>query len=184
MSGKPQRLIALLAVLQVRRVTTAEALAAEFGVSVRTILRDIQALIDADIPVLTERGKYGGISLLSFFGLICMVTGRVVLHPRRLRLTARPSSRPRPIPCSRPRPSPTPVAIPAAWCKKSRRLEGDSLAPSRRSKRRRTISPRPSTVPSIAFPCWASGGVNEPGASRGVSSKCWRWRGRSLSPRS
>src|ERR1700761_6269638 len=64
MSGKPQRLIALLAVLQVRRVTTAEALAAEFGVSVRTILRDIQALIDADIPVLTERGKYGGISLL------------------------------------------------------------------------------------------------------------------------
>src|ERR1700755_1979309 len=64
MTGKPQRLIALLAVLQVRRVTTAEALAAEFGVSVRTILRDIQALIDADIPVLTERGKYGGISLL------------------------------------------------------------------------------------------------------------------------
>src|ERR1700722_14756578 len=64
MSGKPQRLIALLAVLQVRRVTTAEVLAAEFGVSVRTILRDIQALIDADIPVLTERGKYGGISLL------------------------------------------------------------------------------------------------------------------------
>ena len=64
MSGKPQRLIALLAVLQVRRVTTAEALAAEFGVSARTILRDIQALIDADIPVLTERGKYGGISLL------------------------------------------------------------------------------------------------------------------------
>ena len=60
MSGKPQRLIALLAVLQVRRVTTAEALAAKFGVSARTILRDIQALIDADIPVLTERGKYGG----------------------------------------------------------------------------------------------------------------------------
>ena len=64
MSGKPQRLIALLAVLQVRRVTTAGALAAEFGVSVRTILRDVQALIDAGIPVLTERGKYGGISLL------------------------------------------------------------------------------------------------------------------------
>jgi len=64
MSGKPQRLIALLAVLQVRRVTTAGALAAEFGVSVRTILRDIQALIDAGIPVLTARGKYGGISLL------------------------------------------------------------------------------------------------------------------------
>jgi biotin operon repressor len=43
---------------------TAEALAAEFGVSVRTILRDVQALVEAGIPVLTERGKYGGISLL------------------------------------------------------------------------------------------------------------------------
>src|ERR1700722_8118983 len=70
MSGKPQRLIALLAVLQVRRVTTAEALAAEFGVSVRTILRDIQALIDADIPVLTERGKYGGSSPVAGGGAV------------------------------------------------------------------------------------------------------------------
>ena len=38
-------------------------LAEELGVSVRTVLRDVQALIDADIPVFTERGKYGGISL-------------------------------------------------------------------------------------------------------------------------
>lgn len=64
MSGRSQRLIGLLSVLQVRRFMTAEALAAEFGVSARTILRDIQALVDADIPVITERGKYGGISLL------------------------------------------------------------------------------------------------------------------------
>ena len=64
MSTRPQRLISLLSVLQIRRFTTAEALAAEFGVSVRTILRDVQALLDADIPVVTERGKYGGISLL------------------------------------------------------------------------------------------------------------------------
>ena len=58
MSGKPQRLIALLAVLQVRRVTTAEALAAEFGVSVRTILRDVQALIDAhaDLKAHSKQG--------------------------------------------------------------------------------------------------------------------------------
>lgn len=39
-------------------------LAAEFGVSTRTILRDIQSLIDAEIPIRTERGRYGGISLL------------------------------------------------------------------------------------------------------------------------
>ena len=59
-----QRLIGILGALQARRHTTADALAAEFGVSTRTILRDVQKLVDADIPVLTERGKYGGISLL------------------------------------------------------------------------------------------------------------------------
>ncbi|CAM5239940.1 WYL domain-containing protein OS=Streptomyces tendae OX=1932 GN=GUR47_08390 PE=4 SV=1 [Streptomyces tendae] len=34
------------------------------GVSTRTVLRDVRALVDAGIPVFTERGKYGGISLL------------------------------------------------------------------------------------------------------------------------
>lgn len=59
-----QRLIGLLGALQARRHTTAESLAEEFGVSTRTVLRDVQKLVDADIPVLTERGRYGGISLL------------------------------------------------------------------------------------------------------------------------
>ncbi|QTE31443.1 WYL domain-containing protein [Pengzhenrongella sicca] len=62
--SRPQRVIAILTALQVRRHTTADVLAAEFGVSTRTILRDVQSLVDADIPVLTERGRYGGISLL------------------------------------------------------------------------------------------------------------------------
>lgn len=62
--SRPQRVIGILAALQSRRHTTADALAAEFDVSTRTILRDIQSLIDAEIPVLTERGRYGGISLL------------------------------------------------------------------------------------------------------------------------
>lgn len=62
--GRPQRLIKLLAALQARRQATAEALASELGVSTRTVLRDVQALIDAGIPVWTERGRYGGISLL------------------------------------------------------------------------------------------------------------------------
>jgi predicted DNA-binding transcriptional regulator YafY len=62
--SRPQRLIELLATLQSRRRTTAEELAGELGVSVRTVLRDVQALIDAGIPVFTGRGKYGGISLL------------------------------------------------------------------------------------------------------------------------
>lgn len=62
--GRPQRLIELLAALQARRRTTAENLADELGVSTRTVLRDLRALVDAGIPVVTERGKYGGVSLL------------------------------------------------------------------------------------------------------------------------
>ncbi|MGW2175560.1 helix-turn-helix transcriptional regulator [Streptomyces sp. NPDC001705] len=62
--SRPQRLIELLAALQAHPRTTAEALAEELGVSTRTVLRDVRALVDAGIPVLTERGKYGGISLL------------------------------------------------------------------------------------------------------------------------
>jgi predicted DNA-binding transcriptional regulator YafY len=61
--SRPQRLIELLATLQSRRHTTAEELAQELGVSVRTVLRDVQALVGAGIPVFTGRGKYGGISL-------------------------------------------------------------------------------------------------------------------------
>ncbi len=62
--SRPQRLIELLATLQSRRRTTAEELARELGVSVRTVLRDVQALVSVGIPVFTERGTYGGISLL------------------------------------------------------------------------------------------------------------------------
>ncbi|MFF8681760.1 helix-turn-helix transcriptional regulator [Streptomyces sp. NPDC015237] len=62
--SRPQRLIELLAALQALPRTTAEALAEELGVSTRTVLRDVRALVDAGIPVFTERGKYGGISLL------------------------------------------------------------------------------------------------------------------------
>ena len=62
--SRPQRLIELLAALQARPRTTAEVLAEELGVSTRTVLRDVRALVDAGIPVFTERGKYGGISLL------------------------------------------------------------------------------------------------------------------------
>ena len=62
--SRPQRVIGILAALQSRRHTTADVLAAEFDVSTRTILRDIQSLIDAEIPIVTERGRYGGISLL------------------------------------------------------------------------------------------------------------------------
>ena len=50
------RLIAILTQLQTRRVITATSLAQKFGVSVRTIYRDIRALEQAGVPILTEEG--------------------------------------------------------------------------------------------------------------------------------
>jgi predicted DNA-binding transcriptional regulator YafY len=51
------RLTAILTQLQTKRLTTATSLAEKFNVSVRTIYRDIRALEQAGVPVLTEDGK-------------------------------------------------------------------------------------------------------------------------------
>lgn len=56
------RLTAILLVLQTRRLITATALSEKFSVSVRTIYRDIRALEQAGVPILTEEGK--GYSLM------------------------------------------------------------------------------------------------------------------------
>ncbi|WP_214106846.1 helix-turn-helix transcriptional regulator [Acrocarpospora catenulata] len=66
---RPQRLLALLVALQAGRQMTADDLAAQFGVSKRTILRDVGALTAADVPVVAERGRYGGITLLPGAGI-------------------------------------------------------------------------------------------------------------------
>ena len=51
------RLTAILTRLQTKRLVTAPELAAKFSVSIRTIYRDIRALEEAGIPVITEEGK-------------------------------------------------------------------------------------------------------------------------------
>jgi predicted DNA-binding transcriptional regulator YafY len=61
---RASRLLAILMLLQTRGRITAEALAAEFEVSVRTIYRDIDQLSAADVPVYGDRGPNGGFQLL------------------------------------------------------------------------------------------------------------------------
>ncbi|GAB3996598.1 HTH domain-containing protein [Spirosoma daeguense] len=51
------RLTAILTQLQTKRLTTAPSLASKFNVSVRTIYRDIRALEQSGVPILTEEGK-------------------------------------------------------------------------------------------------------------------------------
>lgn len=51
------RLTAILTQLQTKRLVTATALAHKFSVSVRTIYRDIRALEQAGVPIITEEGK-------------------------------------------------------------------------------------------------------------------------------
>ncbi len=51
------RLTAILTQLQTKRLLTATELANKFSVSIRTIYRDIKALEQSGVPVLTEEGK-------------------------------------------------------------------------------------------------------------------------------
>jgi predicted DNA-binding transcriptional regulator YafY len=61
---RASRLLAILLALQARGRVTAEALAAEFEVSARTIYRDIDALSMAGVPVYGDKGHGGGFSLV------------------------------------------------------------------------------------------------------------------------
>ncbi len=58
------RLLAILLTLQARGRVTAQSLADEFEVSVRTIYRDIDRLSAAGVPIYAESGPNGGLELL------------------------------------------------------------------------------------------------------------------------
>ena len=61
---RTERLFALAEHLRARRTgVTAEALAERFGVTVRTIYRDLDTLRAASLPLAAERGRGGGYAL-------------------------------------------------------------------------------------------------------------------------
>jgi predicted DNA-binding transcriptional regulator YafY len=61
---RASRLVSMLLLLQARGRLTAEQLAGELEVSVRTVYRDLEALSGAGVPVYAEPGRNGGFQLI------------------------------------------------------------------------------------------------------------------------
>ncbi len=87
---RADRLLSLLMLLQTRGKTTAQKLAQELEVSVRTIYRDIDALSTAGVPVYAERGPGGGCALID--GYRTTLTGLTQDEVRALFMLSVPSA--------------------------------------------------------------------------------------------
>lgn len=97
---RTERLFALAEHLRARRSgVTAEALAARFGVTVRTIYRDLDSLRAAELPLVAERGRGGGYALDRSYSLppvnfsareaaLLVAAGRMLLDLRLVPFTA------------------------------------------------------------------------------------------------
>lgn len=64
---RADRLVSMVLLLRQRGLLSAATLASELEVSTRTVLRDIESLCAAGVPVYTERGRNGGFALLPGF---------------------------------------------------------------------------------------------------------------------
>src|SRR6478735_4100545 len=64
LSVKSSRLLSILLLLQTRGRLTAQQLADELEVSVRTVYRDMESLSAAGVPVYSDRGPEGGYQLV------------------------------------------------------------------------------------------------------------------------
>ena len=79
---RSDRLIAIMLLLQARGQIPAAELASHLEVSVRTIMRDVEALSAAGVPVYTVRGPLGGVALMP--GYRTDVTGLTAEESRAL----------------------------------------------------------------------------------------------------
>lgn len=67
--NRTDRLLAIIWLLRTRQKIKAEELAEIFGVTVRSIYRDVQALMQANVPVISLPGPDGGYSLMKEYSV-------------------------------------------------------------------------------------------------------------------